>query len=49
MGFIAALKAELAGKVACIRMRGDKGHKVHHDVMFCEENYPLTGNLVNCV
>ena len=44
MGFIAVLKV-LAGKEACIRVGRDC--KVHCDGTFCEENYHLTGNLVD--
>lgn len=47
MGFIAVLKAVLAGTEACVRIRVGRDHKVHYDVTFCEENYLLTGNLID--
>lgn len=47
MGFIAVWKAVLAGKEACVRIRVGRDHKVHCDITFCEENYLLTGNLID--
>lgn len=43
------LKEVLAGKEAYIRIRVGRDHKVHCDITFSEENYPLTGNLIDCV